>query len=362
MPIRASHRGITFAILAAVLFGASTPLAKLLLRDASPALLAGVLYLGSGIGLSIWSLRPRRAAAASEARLSRRDLPWLVLVVFFGGLLGPLLLMWGLARTPAATSSLLLNLEGVLTAVLAWFVFRENFDRRIALGMLAIVAGGVLLSWGGAPDLHSITPADFLGPLAIAGACLAWALDNNLTRRISAADPVQIASIKGLFAGATNIAIGFSLDASLPGPAILGLAAALGLASYGISLVLFILALRHLGSARTGAYFSTAPFVGALLAIGLLAEPVTLPLLAAAALMGLGLWLHLTEVHCHEHDHPYLEHEHWHEHDEHHQHDHPPGVDPAGPHSHWHVHLPMRHTHAHYPDIHHQHGHGSGSG
>lgn len=359
MTLRTSQRGIGYAILAAVLFGASTPLAKLLLRDVSPALLAGLLYLGSGLGLCTWSLF-RRSGTAAEARLSRRDLPWLALVVLFGGMLGPLLLMWGLARTPAATASLLLNLEGVLTAALAWFVFRENFDRRIALGMLAIVAGGVVLSWGGAPTLQSVTLEMLLGPLAITGACLAWALDNNLTRKISAADPVQIASIKGLGAGATNVAIGLALGASLPGPAVISLAAVLGLASYGVSLVLFILALRHLGSARTGAYFSSAPFVGAVLSVVMLAEPVTLPLLAAAGLMGLGLWLHLTEVHCHEHDHPYLEHEHWHEHDEHHQHDHPPGIDPAGPHSHWHVHLPMRHSHAHYPDIHHQHDHGPG--
>lgn len=353
----ADRRGVTCAILAAVLFGASTPLAKLLLRDVSPTLLAGLLYLGSGAGLGVWALLRRRTAENAEAKLARRDLPWLALVVLFGGVLGPLLLMWGLARTPASTSSLLLNLEGVLTALLAWFVFRENFDRRIAIGMAAIVAGGVLLSWGGTPTLGAGRFDVLLGPLLIAGACLAWALDNNLTRKISAADPVQIAAVKGLIAGATNTAIGLALGGFAPGVGVIALAGALGLASYGVSLVLFILGLRHLGSARTGAYFSTAPFVGAVLAIALLAEPITPALLGAAALMGLGLWLHLTEQHCHEHVHPYLEHEHWHEHDEHHQHEHPPGIDPRGPHSHPHVHLPMKHTHAHYPDIHHQHGH-----
>jgi len=347
-------RGVFCALAAAILFGASTPLAKSLLGSVPPMLLAGLLYLGSGLGLGVIRYsRRRRSSDAAEANLTRRDLPWLVAVVLTGGIAGPILLMWGLTRTPASSAALLLNLEGVLTALLAWFVFRENFDRRIALGMAAILAGGILLSWGGTPEIG--VP---WGALAIAGACLAWALDNNLTRKISAADPVQIAAIKGLAAGATNTTLALLLGASLPPPGILGLAALLGLASYGLSLVLFILGLRHLGAARTGAYFSTAPFVGATLAIAFLGERPTPFFFAAAALMGVGLWLHLTERHCHEHEHSHLEHDHWHEHDEHHQHEHAAGIDPSGPHSHPHVHQPMRHTHAHYPDIHHQHSHG----
>jgi drug/metabolite transporter (DMT)-like permease len=347
-----TKRGVFCALAAATLFGASTPLAKSLLVSVPPVLLAGLLYLGSGLGLgAIWYARGRRSSDA-EAKLTRRDLPWLAAVVLSGGIVGPVLLMWGLTRTPASSAALLLNLEGVSTAMLAWFVFRENFDRRIALGMAAIIVGGVLLSWGGTPEIG--VP---WGALAIAGACLAWALDNNLTRKISAADPVQIAAIKGLAAGATNTTLALLLGASLLSPAMLGLAGLLGLASYGLSLVLFILGLRHLGAARTGAYFSTAPFVGASLSIAFLGERPTLLFFATAALMGVGLWLHLTERHCHEHEHGYLEHDHWHEHDEHHQHDHLPGTDPQGPHSHLHVHRPMRHTHAHYPDIHHQHGH-----
>lgn len=353
-----NRRGIAYAIGAAVLFGASTPAAKLLLQDLPPALLAGLLYLGSGVGLSLWAaLRAGLPASRAEARLTQRDLPWLAAIVLFGGVLGPLLLMWGLARTASSASSLLLNLEGVFTALLAWFVFRENFDRRIALGMAAIVAGGVLLSWGATSQAAGLNSGALLGPLAIAGACLCWALDNNLTRKISGADPLYIAAVKGLVAGATNTAIGFGLGAALPTAAALVAAGGLGVASYGVSLVLFILGLRHLGSARTGAYFSSAPFVGAALSIALLGEPVTLLFLAAVGLMAIGLWLHLTEVHCHEHEHPYLEHEHLHDHDEHHQHEHPPGIDPRGPHSHWHVHQPLRHTHAHYPDLHHQHKH-----
>ncbi len=260
--------------------------------------------------------------------------------------------MWGLARTPASTSSLLLNLEGVLTAALAWFVFRENFDRRIAAGMLAIVAGGVLLSWGGTPE-----PGVPWGILAVAGACGAWALDNNLTRKISAADPVHIAAIKGLVAGTTNVALALGMGAAWPHIGTVALGSGLGLMGYGLSLVLFILGLRHLGSARTGAYFSCAPFFGAALALPLLGERPTASFVAAAALMGLGLWLHLTETHGHLHVHAPVEHDHWHEHDEHHQHEHAPDETATGPHAHPHDHEPLEHAHPHYPDIHHRHDH-----
>jgi len=351
--VRPDRRGIVFAVTAAVLFGASTPAAKVLLADISPVMLAGLLYLGCGVSLGLWLIfRRGDARRQAEARLARPDLPWLSAVVLFGGILGPVLLMWGLDHSPASTSSLLLNLEGVLTALLAWFVFREHFDRRIALGMGAIVAGGVLLSWKGTPEIG--LP---VGSLAVSAACLCWAIDNNLTRKISAADPVQITAIKGLVAGSVNVLLALGAGESLPPLTHAILAGALGLASYGVSIVLFILALRHLGSARTGAYFSAAPFVGAMISIGLLREPLTIAFAGAAALMLVGLWLHVTEKHCHEHDHAYIEHDHWHEHDEHHQHDHPPGIDPEGPHSHPHIHHPLRHTHAHYPDLHHQHRH-----
>jgi len=352
-PPHYDRRGVAYALAAAVLFGASTPCAKLLLVGVSPVLMAGLLYLGSGVGLGLWSLlRMTAGERRRDARLARRDLPWLIAVVLAGGVVGPALLMWGLARTPASTSSLLLNLEGVLTAALAWFVFRENFDRRIALGMLAIVAGGVLLSWGGTPE-----PGVPWGILAVAGACGAWALDNNLTRRISAADPVQIAAIKGLVAGTANVALALGTGAAWPHSGAVVLASSLGLVGYGLSLVLFILGLRHLGSARTGAYFSCAPFVGAALALPLLGERPTVIFVAAAALMGLGLWLHLTEKHGHMHVHAPVEHDHWHEHDEHHQHEHALAVEASGPHAHPHEHEPLKHDHPHYPDIHHRHDH-----
>jgi drug/metabolite transporter (DMT)-like permease len=230
-------------------------------------------------------------------------------------------------------------------------VFKENFDRRIALGMTAITAGSVLLSWSGTPHLD--VP---WGALAIAGACLAWGVDNNLTRKVSAGDPVQIAAIKGFVAGAANLTIGFALGASRPGASTLLMALLIGFLSYGVSLTLFVLALRHVGTARTGAYFSLAPFVGAAISIPLLKDDLTIYFLAAAMLMGIGVWLHLTERHQHEHWHDALEHDHRHSHDEHHRH-HDDEALLAETHSHPHRHARMRHAHPHYPDIHHRHGH-----
>jgi drug/metabolite transporter (DMT)-like permease len=343
-----SNRGVAAALAAALLFGAGTPFAKLLLAHTSPWLLAAMLYLGSGIGLWAW----RRLRGAPAVRPSRSEWGWLAAATLCGGVIGPVLLMSGLAGMPATSASLLLNAEGVFTALLAWFVFKENFDRRIALGMLAIVAGALVLSWPGDMTLAAGWPA-----LAVLGACLAWAIDNNLTRKVSLTDASFIAMLKGLAAGATNLALAAWLGATLPsaGPALA--AALLGLLSYGASLVLFVIALRQLGTARTGAYFSVAPFFGALLAIVLLGEPVTAPLLIAGALMALGVWLHLTEDHAHEHVHAALEHTHDHRHDEHHQHahDHEGMADPNTRHSHAHRHLPMTHSHGHFPDGHHRH-------
>ena len=346
--------GIPFALASAALFGASTPFAKLLLGNGTdPWLLAGLLYLGSGVGLGAIQLwRVLVNVAHSEASLARSDLPWLVLIVVAGGVVGPVLLMLGLASTPASSTALLLNLEGLATMAIAWIVFRENVDRRLLLGAFAILGGALLLSWQGGPGGIG------LGALAIAGACIAWGIDNNLTRKLSAADPVQIALIKGLVAGCVNFALAMAFGAHLPSLPTLGGAAIVGFFGYGISLVFFVLGLRHLGTARTGAYFSTAPFIGALLAVLLLGEPLTVRVLIAGVMMAFGLYLHLTEAHSHNHTHSAMDHEHRHTHDEHHQHEHGPG-DPVGePHSHWHHHEPITHKHAHYPDLHHRHEHG----
>ena len=342
-------RGIPLALAAAALFGASTPVAKILLGSIDPWMLAGLLYLGSGIGLGIFQAF---RGSAAEASLQRADLPWLAAVVAFGGVVGPILLMYGLRATDAASASFLLNLEGVFTVVIAWTVFRENVDWAIACGAAAILAGAALLSLqpGAASGIG-------WGALAIAGACLCWAIDNNLTRKLSAANPIQIAMTKGAAAGAINVALALSIGAGFPSSSALLIGAVVGFLGYGVSLVCFVLALRHLGTARTGAYFSLAPFVGAGIAITFLGEAVTLRFGIAAALMSLGLWLHLRERHEHEHIHEAIEHTHRHRHDAHHRHAHGPGDPPSEPHSHPHRHDRLVHAHPHYPDLHHQHGH-----
>jgi drug/metabolite transporter (DMT)-like permease len=346
--------GAPLGIASAVLFGASTPLAKALLGEGvSPWLLAGLLYLGSGVGLAILHFGGRLIGRASkEAPLTRADWGWMALVVLAGGVAGPVLLMLGLSTTPASTAALLLNLEGLATMAIAWLAFRENVDRRLLLGAAAILAGAVLLSWRGGGS-GGVGP----GALFIAGACAAWGIDNNLTRKISGSDPMQIAMIKGLVAGGMNLALALVAGGQLPGPAVLAGAAVVGFLGYGVSLVLFVLALRFLGTARTGAYFSTAPFIGALLAILMFGEPVTWRLIAAAALMGVGLYFHLVERHEHEHVHEPMEHEHAHVHDGHHQHAHGPDDPPDEPHTHRHRHERLVHKHPHYPDLHHRHEH-----
>jgi len=353
-----SHRlrsGPLLALGSAFLFGASTPIAKLLLGVTDPLLLAGLLYLGSGIGLALATAAGRSLGLVPlEAPLRARDLPWLGAIVLFGGILGPALLMSGLRLTPASSGALLLNIEGLATMAIAWLVFRENVDRRIFLGAMAILAGAVLLSW---PEGGVTSPQLNWGSVLIVLACTAWGIDNNLTRKLSAADPLQIAMIKGLVAGAVNLALALGRGAPLPEVTPLAAAAALGFLGYGVSLVLFVLGLRHLGTARTGAYFSTAPFIGAALALPLFGEPPTLPLIGAALLMGIGVYLHLAETHDHEHLHEPLEHEHRHVHDVHHQHEHEPGDPAAEPHSHPHRHSRLVHKHPHYPDLHHRHRH-----
>lgn len=344
----ALRSGVFAALAAAVLFGAGTPFAKLLLANTGPWPLAALLYLGSGIGL--WVVRRVRRAPA--VHLGSADWRWLAGAIVAGGIVAPVLLLLGLTAMPASGASLLLNGEGVLTALLAWFVFKENFDRRIALGMLAIVAGALLLTMPQQMRFAGVWPA-----LAILGACFAWAVDNNLTRKVSLSDATFIAMTKGLVAGSTNLVLALVTRATWPGGGTVAAAMLLGFASYGASLTLFVIGLRHLGAARTGAYFSVAPFFGAALAIALLDEPITLQLMAAGLLMAIGVWLHLTEKHEHEHTHQALEHDHEHIHDEHHQHEHDHMSPSGGKHRHLHRHEPLTHAHSHFPDAHHRHNH-----
>ncbi|WP_419420786.1 DMT family transporter [Legionella sp. D16C41] len=349
MPKLALPSNIIIAISAAILFGASTPFAKLLLGNISPILLAGLLYLGSGIGLLIFRLIKNRGWQASG--LFNTEWIWLLGTIIFGGILGPVLLMLGLVKTSAATASLLLNLETVFTALLAWIFFKENTDIRILFGMLLIVAGGVLLAWPKQFSQH------WVGSVTIALACLCWAIDNNLTRKISAADPLFIVLIKGLVAGTTNIFLAFILHAALPSWIQISYALLIGFLSYGISLVLFVLALRNLGTARASAYFSVAPFIGAAIAIIFFDSTISNLFWIAAILMAIGVWLHLTENHEHIHTHECLFHHHIHTHDNIHQHAHDFPWDGKEPHAHPHHHQSITHSHSHYPDIYHRHKH-----
>jgi len=345
--------GVPLALGAAMLFGASTPAAKVLLAGIDPWMLAGLLYLGSGTGLGLYALaRAAVGGAPAEASIGRQDLVWLALVVLAGGVVAPVLLMLGLSLVSASSASLLLNLEGLATMGIAWLAFHEHLDRRIFLGAMAILLGAALLrfqpgglgaGWGG---------------LAIAGACLCWGIDNNLTRKLSFSDPVHLTLIKGLAAGVVNLMLArVLLHASWPAGGVFGAALLVGLLGYGISLVLFTYALRYLGTARASAYFSTAPFIGSLIAIGLLHEPVHWEFWAASLLMAGGVAVHLIERHEHPHRHKAMTHSHRHRHDLHHQHEHAPEDPPGEPHAHAHAHEELEHTHEHLPDLHHRHRH-----
>jgi drug/metabolite transporter (DMT)-like permease len=347
-----SRPGVMPALVSAVLFGLTTPIAKQLLLGTQAFMMAGLLYLGSGVGVS--ALRLLQDRGWSPSGLMRRDIVWVILSTFVGGVIAPALLMTGLARTDAASASLLLNLEVVFTAILAWVVFAEPAGLRVVGGLGAIVAGGLLLVW---PSDVSVA-SGLGGGWAIVGACCCWAVDNNLTRRISAADARILAAIKGLVAGVTNTVLALALGASFPAIAHLLATLLIGFLGYGLSLVLFIVALRELGTSRTGAYFATAPFIGAAAAMIFFGQAGGTAFWLAAALMALGVWLHVTEHHEHEHVHEPLAHSHVHVHDEHHQHEHDFDWGGDEPHTHEHVHRWLRHAHAHFPDIHHRHGHG----
>jgi len=338
------------ALIAALAFGLSAPLAKRLLDVVPPLFLAGILYLGAGIFLGLarrlWRNRP-----ATGRPLTARDRWILAGVVLAGGVLAPPLLLWGLQRSSATTTALLFNLEVVFTVLLAGIVFNEHLGARITVAAIVMAAGGVVLGW---------TPGDpsiAIGAAAVAGACLLWALDNNLTRLIAEADPLLIVEIKGLVAGTVNVVLALASGQAPPSPGTIAYGLALGAVSYGTSLVLFILAMRELGAARTGAYFATAPFFGAAGGLVLLGETPTVSLLAAAALMALATSLLVHERHLHRHHHPTGTHIHVHVHDEHHQHAHE-GWEGPEPHSHPHATGPIEHDHPHTPDIHHDHGHG----
>lgn len=347
-------RGAWYALAASLLFGITVPLAKPLLGAIPPYILAGLFYLGSGVGLTVCRLVMYLRGQRSEPGLSLRGRDWLWLagVIASGGVVAPGALMLGLDSTNSSTASLFLNLEVVFTVLLAGLVFKENLGPRMLAGIAAVLAGGVLLSVDFRQGLVFSA-----GILPICVACLGWAVDNNLTRKIAGGDAFQIASLKGLCSGSINVCLAVVMGAALPAPAYLASALIVGFFGYGLSLVLFVVALRYIGAARTGAYMAVSPFVGAAIAITFFHDPLTLPVIGAALFMALGLWLNLTDHHEHTHIHEALEHVHEHVHDEHHQHEHTPEELASKPHAHAHKHEHLEHSHPHYPDEHHDHSH-----
>jgi drug/metabolite transporter (DMT)-like permease len=348
------------ALGAAILFGASTPMSKMLLEETEPIILAALLYLGSGLSavlLKFFRLASERDLPI-EADLTHHDIPWLAGAVIAGGIVAPILLLLGLQSTPAATASLLLNLESVATVLIASLVFSEAIGKRVWWAMAFVTFAGIALSlkvtgeWGLS-----------IGALAVIGACFLWGLDNNLTRKVSAKDPLAIVAIKGLVAGSLSLMLGFILGNSLPTVGTVALAMFVGSLCYGISIALFVLAMRNLGAARTGTLFATAPFVGAALSFVLLREQPSALFFVSIPMMILGVVLMLSESHAHLHIHELVEHEHSHSHPEsHHTHYQEENYIAQNiTHSHWHNHHPVRHTHPHTPDLHHRHAHTNNS-
>ncbi|MHB8156704.1 MAG: DMT family transporter [Desulfocucumaceae bacterium] len=352
--MQSKKKSILYAFVAASLFGASAPFAKLLLADIHPVLLASFLYLGSGLGLLLYKiiLRPGQKVMNQEAKLSRADLPWLTGAIISGGIAAPIVLLVSLKHTPAATASLILNFEGAATVLIACLVFREAVSRRILLAVSFITMAVILLS----VDLSGKWGLS-LWALGVSAACVLWGLDNNFTRNISAKDPVSIVIVKGLTSGGLSLVLAFIIGTPFPGLVKLSLSFILGFFCYGVSIVFFILSLRELGAARTSAYFAAAPFIGAALSGMIFRESPNVLFYAALPFIAVGAFLLYTEKHSHLHCHMALEHDHIHSHlDEHHAHGHPEGSSIKA-HTHQHQHMPFKHKHPHNPDVHHRHNH-----
>lgn len=339
--------GGLLALLAAALFGLSTPFVQWWGQGLGPFTTAGLLYAGAALAALFMRRPPER-----EARLRRSDAGRLLAMAFFGAVLGPVALAWGLQHTSGASASLMLTLEAVFTALLAWRLYGETVDRRVVLAMLSLLAGGVLL----ALDQGLRGDAQLLGLLAVLLATAAWGVDNTLSRGVADRDPGQVVLVKATLGTWATATLAWWLSEPLPGAGAALALLAIGATGYGLSLRFYLLAQRRFGAARTGSVFAFAPFIGAAGAFAL-GERAGGPLLwVGGALMLAGVLLHLTESHEHEHAHDELDHEHAHTHDDGH-HDHPHDPMPPGPHSHPHHHPARVHRHPHVPDLHHLHRH-----
>jgi len=345
---------LIFIIISASLFGISPPLAKLLVKDIPPVALAGLLYLGAFAGLSLYSIGKRTIMTDPDkkaAPLERKDLPWLAGAVLAGGIIAPISMMTGLTLISGFSASLLLNLEGLATAMIAVFLFKENAGKRLWPALVCMTIAGILLTWDPGQGKFNI-----VGPLLIIFAVVCWGMDNNLTRNISHKDPIQIAKIKGFVAGITSLSLAIILGMKIYLDITIVFSLLLGSFSYGISLVFFIKALEGLGSSRTGAFFSLAPFIGAITSLIILKEWIGWVMFPAAGFMIIGIWLIGSEKHSHYHIHKQITHTHSHVHnDMHHLHKHSGAF--HEPHAHEHTHTEIAHTHIHWPDIHHRHEH-----
>lgn len=350
-----NYKSVLQAITAALLFGASAPISKLLLGSIDPVPLAAFLYIGSGIGLIVFKIIERciNKSEDREAPLSKKDIPWLITAVFLGGVVAPIILMNSLKLTPASTASLLLNFEGVATTLIAACFFKESVGKRIWFAIIIITLSTVILSWD-----FSNQWGFSLGAIGVVIACLCWGIDNNFTGKISLKDPFSIVIIKGIGAGSFSLILSLLLKSSFPSIKIIAGAMILGCFSYGFSIVLFVLALRGLGSARTSALFGTAPFIGTILSFILFNDRISVTFIVALPLMIIGAILLLRENHEHEHLHRAVMHEHRHCHgDGHHEHLHEEEIAEDFYHSHIHTHELIMHNHSHTPDIHHKHDH-----
>jgi drug/metabolite transporter (DMT)-like permease len=343
--------GILSAFLAAILFGMSAPFGKLLLSHINPLPLAGLLYLGSFAGITVVALvrAATKGRGTGETPLGRDDFFSLGGAILSGGEIAPILLFYGLSRTPASVASLLLNTEAILTTLLAALVFREWVGKQVSLSAALMLCASLIMVYS------SVEESAPTGPLLVVAACLMWGVDNNFTRRLAHKNPFSIAQIKGLVAGLVTLLITYSVGYSLPAPSFILRGLLLGAFSYGVSLVLFVYALRYIGTSRTATWFQTAPFLGAIVSFLLLREPFSLRLAISGFIMICAAALLLREHHAHEHEHPAIWHEHRHAHDEHHRHEHE--TDQTGPHAHPHYHSPLFHSHVHLPDLHHRHNH-----
>ncbi|MBK1812243.1 DMT family transporter [Clostridium sp. YIM B02505] len=346
---------VIMALVASILFGASAPITKILLGQIEPVALAAFLYLGSGIGLVVFQLVSLliNRQGISEAPLKKKDLKWLLGAIIAGGVIAPIILLSSLKITPASTASLLLNFESVATTIIAILFFKESAGKQILSAVVLLTLASIILSW----DFKNQWGVS-IGSLGVVLACFCWGIDNNFTRNISAKNPFTIVTMKGIVAGSFSLVLAKLLNNRIPEFRLVIIAMIIGFFCYGVSIVLFVFAMRHIGSTRTSALFGTAPFIGSILSFILLGDTPNIMFFIALPIMIIGTVFLLREEHQHMHKHEAIEHEHRHNHnDEHHDHEHIDGSIISGNHSHLHSHELIEHIHSHSPDIHHRHVH-----